>query len=729
MGTALDETETLNETLHSFWELESLGIKQPDRCVLTEFEEKIKFKNGRYQVSLPWKDVHPPLPDNYQLALKRLRGLQHRLLQQPALLKEYDAIIQDQVKQGVVGVITDPTPTDGRAVHYLPHHAVVRQDKATTKIRIVYDASAKTTGPSLNDCLYIGPKFDQRIMDILLRFRTSRIALTADIERAFLQIGVDERDQDVLRFLWFNDVAKPQPEVQTLKFARVVFGVSSSPFLLNATIRHHLKKYMSTHPELVKRISESIYVDDVVSGAETKGEAFTMYRESKAMLHAGGFNLRKFNTNSSELRELIHREENAGYSGPTSTPHSDETYTKTMLGGAQGIAAGEQKTLGVRWCVKTDHFVFDVREVGRQARSLSPTNRHIVSLVGRIYDPLGFLSPVVTRLKSLFQELCELKLGWGEPLTGAPLSKWESMVTDLQADQQIRVPRYLLYDVHHQVDAYALIGFCDASKKAYAAVVYLRVKTQEGFHVKFLTSKTRVNPLQPQTIPRLELLSALLLTRLLVSVRKGLESELSLSETTCYTDSKVALHWIRGADKEWKQFVQNRTTEIRTLLPDATWVHCAGKDNPADLPSRGMSLAHLTASDLWRKGPDWLTSGELSVRQEEESMPEECVRELRAKDRKLLHSLVVVEPTTKIGRLIQCEHFGPAQRLLRVTAYVLLAAEKFKKKLRETTTPTVPLLSKAEMLWVKEAQTHLVKCSQFNSWKKQLSLFIDPEGV
>ena len=319
VGTALNETETLNETLHSFWELESLGIKQPDQCVLTEFEEKIKLKNGRYQVLLPWKDVHPPLPDNYQLALKRLRGLQHRLLQQPVLLKEYDAIIQDQVKQGVVEVITDPTPTDGRAVHYLPHQAVVRQDKATTKIQIVYDASAKTTGPSLNDCLYTGPKFDQRIMDILLRFRTSRIALTADIERAFLQICVDEGDQDVLRFVWFDDVAKPQPEVQTLKFTRVVFGVSSSPFLLNATIRHHLKKYMSTHTELVKRISESNYVDDVVSGAETKEEAFTMYRESKVMLRKGGFNLRKFNTNSSELRELIHQEENAGCPGPTAT--------------------------------------------------------------------------------------------------------------------------------------------------------------------------------------------------------------------------------------------------------------------------------------------------------------------------------------------------------------------------------------------------------------------------
>lgn len=148
------------------------------------------------------------------------------------------------------------------------------------------------------------------------------------------------------------------------------------------------------------------------------------------------------------------------------------------------------------------------------------------------------------------------------------------------------------------MDSYSLIGFCDASKKAYAAVVYLRVKTQKGFHVKFLTSKTRVSPLQPHTIPRLELLLALLLTRLLVSVKKGLESRLSLSEMACYTDSRVLLHWIQGADKEWKQFVQNHTTEIRTLLPEATWMHCAGEDNPVDLPSRGMSLTQLATSDL-----------------------------------------------------------------------------------------------------------------------------------
>ena len=144
-----------------------------------------------------------------------------------------------------------------------------------------------------------------------------------------------------------------------------------------------------------------------------------------------------------------------------------------------------------------------------------------------------------------------------------------------------------------------------------------------------------------------------------------------------------------------------------------------------------MSPAQLTTSDLWRRDPDWLTSAELSVYQEEDPtcMPEECIQEVRAKDRGLPHSLVVVEPTTRIGQLIRCEHFSSAQRLLRVTAYVVIATEKFKKKLRETTTLIVPLLNQAETFWVKEAQTRLLKCVRFHDWKKELSLFVDPEGV
>ena len=140
-------------------------------------------------------------------------------------------------------------------VHYLPHHAVIRQDKQTTKLRIVFDALAKCDGPSLNECLYTGPKFDQSILDILLRFRTHQVALTADIEKAFLMVSISEQDRDVLRFLWVDDIKKDPPEACAFRFTCVVFGVSSSPFLLNATIHHHLEKHKLAFPNTVKILS------------------------------------------------------------------------------------------------------------------------------------------------------------------------------------------------------------------------------------------------------------------------------------------------------------------------------------------------------------------------------------------------------------------------------------------------------------------------------------------
>ena len=191
---------------------------------------------GEIRLTLPWKEAHAPLPTNYGMAVRRLRGLHRRLRQNPAILQEYDRTIQDQIEKGIVQRVKPHTCESGRKLHYLPHQAVVRQNKETTKVRVVYDASAQSTGPSLSDCLYAGPKFHQRILDILLRFRAHRIPLTGDVEKAFLMISVAEQDRDVLRFLWFNDATQDDPDMIELKFTRVVFGVSSSPFLLNATI-------------------------------------------------------------------------------------------------------------------------------------------------------------------------------------------------------------------------------------------------------------------------------------------------------------------------------------------------------------------------------------------------------------------------------------------------------------------------------------------------------------
>ena len=167
-------------------------------------------------------------------------------------MDEYDKIIRTQIQLGIVEFVENPTHEQTGKIHYLPYHVIVRRDKETTKVRVVYDTSARSGGPSLNDCLHAGPKFDQRILNLLLRFRVHRVALTADIEKAFLMVSMAKEDCEVLHFLWVDDIMKERPEPVELRFTRVVFGVSSSPFLLNATIPYHLEN-SSAEPSRVFR--------------------------------------------------------------------------------------------------------------------------------------------------------------------------------------------------------------------------------------------------------------------------------------------------------------------------------------------------------------------------------------------------------------------------------------------------------------------------------------------
>lgn len=171
--------------------------------------------------------------------------------------------------------------------------------------------------------------------------------------------------------------------------------------------------------------------------------------------------------------------------------------------------------------------------------------------------------------------------------------------------QAVRIPRCYL-NMSQEQASYQLCGFCDASLKAYAAVIYMVSNTTLITQVKFVASKTRVSLLKKVTIQRLELLFALLLARLITSMTNVLKYDLQVSQPSCFTDSTVALYWILGVDKSWKPFVENRVSEIRRLIPPKLWAHCPKKDNPADLPSRGLTIQELAASELWLKGLAWL---------------------------------------------------------------------------------------------------------------------------
>ena len=716
----------LDNQLRLFWELESLGIDRADKSLHDTFRENISFKDGRYEVCLPWKEFHDPLPDNYTLSLRRLEGLIKRLRQTPEILKDYKATIQDQIDKGIVEVVPNSEIVQERHVHYLPHHAVIRTDKETTKLRVVYNASARSGGPSLNDCLYTGPKFDQRIFDILIRFRSYRIALTADIEKAFLMVSIRPSDRDALRFLWYDDVEGREPKLIVLRFTRVVFGVSSSPFLLNATVRYHLEKFSSVYPALVSRILQSLYVDDLVCGADNENDAHELFEVSRKILKSGSFNLRKFATNSPQLQVVIDKVE-----GVQQFDDPEETYTKSTVGPQCTPRPGGQKVLGIQWDIQSDCFMFNFDEVASLAKNAEPTKRNVVSVVSRFYNPLGLVTPVTVHFKVFIQKLGESVAEWDQLITGDNLRKWQSLAAELQEAPIVTIPRYLFDDITGEFNSHELWGFCDASMTAYAAVVYMVVRASTGKFVRFVTSKTRVAPTQTQAIPRLELLSALLLARLITSVTNNLNSQLTLAPPKCFTDSKVTLYWIQGVNKEWKQFVQNRVNEIRKLVPSNRWRHCRSQDNPADIPSRGTTVRELVCNKLWWNGPELMNLSHSNT-SEDLVMPAECATEMKVKNL-VTHNLLTPSSSADLNleQVIVCEDHSKLTRLLRVTAYVLRFIRLLKDRDSSTLTPHLTLeeITKAEQLWIVHSQLQLTSDGCFDEWRRQFDLFHDGRGI
>ncbi|XP_065061319.1 uncharacterized protein LOC135688408 [Rhopilema esculentum] len=293
---------SLDNEVQKLWDLETIGIRDTDE-VHDDLLDNVSFTGERYSVKLPWKVGHKPLPSNFTNSLCRLKGQLRKLKKEPEVLQTYDNIIKEQLKDGVIEKVAELEASERQ--HYLPHQAVVRENAETTKVRIVYDASSKEgkTGTSLNNCLHVGPPLTPLLFDILLRFREFKVPMVADIEKAFLNVEIDQSDRDVLRFLWVKDIHNEDSPVEVYRFKRVVFGVNSSPFLLNAVLRFHINKYKEEDPDFAMKLADNFYVDDLVFGASNLIDARNLYLKAVERMKEGGFNLRKWKSSSLDLVE------------------------------------------------------------------------------------------------------------------------------------------------------------------------------------------------------------------------------------------------------------------------------------------------------------------------------------------------------------------------------------------------------------------------------------------
>ena len=438
--------DPLKTELSKFWELESLGIVQAEEeMVYEKFEENIRFLDGRYEVKLPWKKEHPELPDNYKLSLGRLNSLKKKLNSKPEILQKYDEVIKDQEKMGIIERVKNSERTPVGKTHYIPHQPVVKQDRDTTKLRIVYDASAKVEGgTSLNNCLYPGPCLLHNIAEILTRFRFYKTALFCDIEKAFLMIAVHPDDCDALRFLWFENINDENSDVIPMRFRRVSFGVSSSPFLLNATLNHHIRKYKEIYPEVVDKLLLSMYVDDASLGSHSEDECMQIYVASKKIMNDAGFNLRKWRTNSANLQQKIEIEEEKLNNIATSTSaYNEESYSEANINPTpKGLNSSEQGVLGLTWDYERDTLKFKLSRLLDSIGGKPITKRILLGSIAKIYDPLGLITPMTTPMKVLFQEICLSKSDWDDPIPENLRVKWSNFVDSCKKAIELEVPRY-----------------------------------------------------------------------------------------------------------------------------------------------------------------------------------------------------------------------------------------------------------------------------------------------
>lgn len=571
--------QTTSTSYEELCRMDVLGLEDKpngDQSVVYEefIEQLSRSPEGWYETGLPWKGDHPPLPSNKSGSLKRLGSLVQRL-KKTGKLKDYDAIIQEQLHEGVIEEAE--MPASGREF-YIPHKAVVRESAETTKTRIVYDASARAyeSAPSLNDCLEVGPPLQNQLWKVLLRGRFHAVALAGDIRKAFLQVRIREQDRDALRFHWLD--GKNPLRIRTYRFTRALFGLGPSPFLLGGVIQHHLNTCRADHPDTVAGIERELYVDDLITGGGTVQETEEKKAKTTEIFRRATFHLHKWHSNIPKL-EIS---EDAGN-------EDDLSYAKQQL----RVKSRECGLLGLKWNKSTDEIAVTIPEEVAQ-----PTKRGILGKVARIYDPLGLIAPITLQGKLLYRNACEEKSAWDAPLS-VPLEQlWQKWERSLP--HEVSCPRALT-SAQESIEKIELHAFGDASAKGVAAAVYAVVKQPSTLNQGLVAAKARLAK-QGLTIPRRELVSGHMAVNLLSNVQDALQGFPVIS-LHCWLDSSVALYWILGGG-DYKQFVANRVRKIREHV-EVIWRHVPTDDNPADLASRGGLVSK--ENQLWWSGPEWLS--------------------------------------------------------------------------------------------------------------------------
>ncbi|XP_066603396.1 uncharacterized protein [Prorops nasuta] len=571
----------LTNHIVKFWEIEDLdktdSMNEEDKLCQAHYEQNVfRESSGRYVVRLPFRsNVQLQFPESRSLALRRLHAIENKLKGNPTLKAEYDRVMDDYMALGHMTEVRNKYNVG----YFMPQHAVVKPSSFTTKVRVVFDASAKiTSGQALNDTLLIGPTIQKSIFEHLIKFRQYKYVLTGDIEKIYRQVLIHPEDRKYQQILW-----RVNGEIKTFEINTVTFGVASALFLAIRTLHKLAEDEEFNFPIGAHNIKNNMYVDDLITGAQSISELQRIQDETTNILSRRGFHIRQWASNNSQIINDV---------------NIQSIHTNLLLDQEPNI-----KILGIFWNNSTDQIRYKVNSSQPTGKL---TKRDILSQVATIYDPLGLLGPIILHAKAIMQETWNCKASWSDEVPSELKNKCLEFIQQLETIESLQIKRYIA--INNPVKT-QIHGFCDASQVGYGACIYIRtINNNREVECQLLCSKSRVAPLKGLTIPKAELCGALLLTKLYQDIIKSLSYQ--TLESFFWTDSSIVLHWINMPTNRLKIFVSNRVSEIQSKTTIANWHHVTSRDNPADALSRGQKPREFSRNSGWFTGPPFLQEQE-----------------------------------------------------------------------------------------------------------------------
>lgn len=696
------KTVDLNTQLERFWTIEEPQVHkiyspEENYCENHFVENYSRNVEGRFIVRLP-KRQGILLGDSLETATSRLHWLERKLQKRPELKVEYDKFLEEYLK---LNHMTKLEYRNGESINkevfYLPHHPVEKKDSLTTKVRVVFDGSCKTTSKaSLNDLLMVGPCIQEDLFNIIVRFRIHQVVLTADIAMMYRQVLVDERDRHLQRIVWRKHDTE---EISTYTLNTITYGTSTAPFLATRCLKELAVLEGNSYPKAREVLERDFYMDDVLTGTSTDEQAIKLRQELTLLLEKGKFSLRKWRSNSIQVQQDLEQNQSDGL---------------LLLTKQEPL-----KTLGLYWDAQQDHIQYCVR-ITHQA---GINKRSILSQIAQIFDPLGLIGPILTNAKYIMQQLWQLQIGWDESLPQSIYTTWIDYYEDLHHINRLRVTRNI--NPGNSNDYINIEGFCDASEKAYGACIYATSTNKDGDIIsKLICSKSRIAPLKSVTLPRLELNGALLLAKLLTTVRDALKGR--IKNIRLWTDSTITLAWINTEPHKLKTYVSNRVAEIQQITENITWYHISSSNNPADLLSRGCTTEQLLSNGLWWRGP---SNQQLELELENQPQWQRIDLDVKSK----ISLTAVYKPPEVL------EKYSSLKKLQRIIAYCNRFIDYSRKQERKEENLTTRELEKAmkQILLMVQKETFALEFEELQRNKLvskkscllQLNPFIGEDGL